>query len=173
MPESTSSTALPRTTVATTAPSAIPISTSLPPQTVPAPELTSVGEITIAEIDYRFTFECYAAGAGDVLALGVGVDPVTTEATEAIVQAFFGQPYVAVVVEDGAVFELAVDRQAELFVQDGSIHGSALRFVASTGAQSSGIGTELGLGSVTVDCDGFALGLPDGYVLTTSTTELG
>jgi hypothetical protein len=129
--------------------------------TVPAPHLTSPGAIDIGGTSYDFVFECYAAGAGDVLALGVGTDPVTGESTEAVVQAFLGLPYVAIVVDGGAVFELAVDRQAELFIQQGVIHGSALRFVA---AQSeAGVGTELGLGSVSVECDDFATGLPDGY----------
>ena len=132
-------------------------------QLVPAQELTSEGTITIGAIDYGFAFECYAAGAGDILALGIGSDPATGEETQAIVQAFLGQAYVAVLQGSDRVQELAVDQPAELFVQGEAIRGSALRFVDSAG--TPGVGEELGLGAVSVDCNGFAPGLPEGYDL--------
>lgn len=132
-------------------------------QLVPAQELTSEGTITIGAIDYGFAFECYAAGAGDILALGIGSDPETGEETQAIVQAFLGQAYVAVLQGSDRVQELAVDQPAELFVQGEAIRGSALRFVDSAGIP--GVGEELGLGAVSVDCNGFAPGLPKGYDL--------
>ena len=132
-------------------------------QLVPAQELTSEGTITIGAIDYGFAFECYAAGAGDILALGIGSDPETGEETQAIVQAFLGQAYVAVLQGSDRVQELAVDQPAELFVQGEAIRGSALRFVDSAG--TPGVGEELGLGAVSVDCNGFAPGLPEGYDL--------
>ena len=132
-------------------------------QLVPAGELTSAGTITIGDIDYGFAFECYAAGAGDILALGIGSDPDTGDETQAIVQAFLGQAYVAVLLGNDRVQELAVDEPAELFVQGDAIRGSALRFVDSAG--SPGVGEQLGLGTVSVDCDGFAPGLPEGYDL--------
>ena len=132
-------------------------------QLVPAQELMSEGTITIGAIDYGFAFECYAAGAGDILALGIGSDPETGEETQAIVQAFLGQAYVAVLQGSDRVQELAVDQPAELFVQGEAIRGSALRFVDSAGIP--GVGEELGLGAVSVDCNGFAPGLPEGYDL--------
>ena len=132
-------------------------------QLVPAQELTSEGTITIGAIDYGFAFECYAAGAGDILALGIGSDPETGEETQAIVQAFLGQAYVAVLQGSDLVQELAVDQPAELFVQGEAIRGSVLRFVDSAG--TPGVGEELGLGAVSVDCNGFAPGLPEGYDL--------
>ena len=130
---------------------------------IPAEELTSEGHITIGSTRYDFAFECYAAGAGDILALGVGNHPTSGEATEAIIQAFLGQAYVAVLVGESQVLELAVDEPAELFVQHDRIRGSALRFVDSIG--SAGVGEDMGLGTVTVVCESFAPGLPDDYLI--------
>ena len=132
-------------------------------QRVPAGELTSAGTISIGSVEHDFAFECYAAGAGDILALGVSTDAATGTETQAIVQAFLGQTYVAVLQSDGAVQELAVDAPAELFVQGDAIVGSALRFVDR--ADTPGVGQDLGLGSVDVTCNGFAPGLPAGYEL--------
>ncbi len=128
---------------------------------VPAEELGSVGYITIGDIQYDFAFECFAAGAGDILALGVGEEPETEIVTQAVVQAFFGQPYVSVVIGNEQIIELAIDAPAELFVQSGEVRGSALRFVHSNG--DVGEGESLGLGRVNVACDSFAPGLPDQY----------
>jgi len=130
---------------------------------IPAPELASDGHITIGPTRYDFAFECYAAGAGDILALGIGEDSLTGTQTQAIVQAFLGQAYVAVLISDAQVLELAIDQPAELFVQSDLIRGSALRFVDASG--SAGVGEDLGLGTVTVSCEGFAPGLPDEYIV--------
>ena len=97
------------------------------------------------------------------MALGVGEDPNGDSITQAIVQAFLGQTYVAVLVGETQVVELAIDQPAELFVQSNMIRGSALRFVDAAG--SAGVGEDLGLGAVTVSCQGFAPGLPDEYVI--------
>ncbi len=128
--------------------------------TVPAPEFSSPGEIIIGEDTWEFVFECYAAGAGDVLALGLGSETDGAQ-TQAVVQAFLGAAYVAVLIGEDRVLELAIDRPAELFVQGNLIRGSALRFVDADGA--SGVGESLGLGTVHIDCDSFAPGLPEGY----------
>lgn len=149
------------TTTTTTTTTEFEVVTTI--QRVPADELGSTGTITIGPVDYNFAFECYAAGAGDILALGVGSDPETGIETQAIVQAFLGQTYVAVLVGADGVQELAVDEPAELFVQGDAIRGSALRFVDT--AEVPGVGEELGLGAVAVDCQGFAPGLPEGYDL--------
>ena len=145
------------TTAPTTTTPQVPTSIAL----VPSSELTSVGHVTVGSVQYDFAFECWAAGAGDILALGVGEDPETAEPTQAIVQAFFGQAYVAVLIGDDRILELAIDRPADLFVQSDTILGSALRFVDAEG--SAGVGAELGVGSVNVACDSFAPGLPEGY----------
>lgn len=128
---------------------------------VPSSELVSGGHITVGSERYDFAFECWAAGAGDILALGVGDDPNSDEPTQAIVQAFFGSPYVSILIGDDRVIELSITEPAELFVQSDVIRGSALRFVDAEG--SAGVGEQLGLGSVTVECDSFAPGLPEGY----------
>lgn len=149
----------PATTTTTTTP--FEVVTTI--RRVPAEELASMGTITIGPTDYNFAFECYAAGAGDILALGVGSDPETGVETQAIVQAFLGQNYVAVLFGTDSVQELAVDEPAELFVQGDAIRGSALRFVDA--ADVPGVGEQLGLGAVAVDCQSFAPGLPEGYDL--------
>ncbi len=128
---------------------------------VPSSELVSAGHVTIGSTQYDFAFECWAAGAGDILALGVGQDPESSEETQVIVQAFFGQPYVSVLVGNDRILELAIDKPADLFVQSDTIRGSALRFVDAEGA--AGVGESLGLGSVNVECESFAPGLPEGY----------
>jgi len=83
------------TTASTTSTSEAPTTTQLDVVTtvtrVPAPELSSEGHITVGSTQYDFAFECYHAGAGDILALGVGDDPNSGDATQAIVQAFLGQ----------------------------------------------------------------------------------
>ena len=127
---------------------------------MPAPELASPGSVTIDGRVIEFAFECYSEGAGDVLAIGVGTKDGKATSAQAIVQAFVGSPYVAVV-EDDVVYELAIDRPAELFVQNSVIVGSALRFVET--ADIPGQGVIAGLGSVSVDCQGFAFGLPEGF----------
>jgi hypothetical protein len=80
---------------------------------------------------------------------------------QAIVQAFVGSPYVGVLDGDD-VFELAIDRPAELFVQDSSISGSALRFV-KVGDSPPGQGEAAGLGSVSIECRDFSFGFPEGF----------
>lgn len=149
------------TTTSTVAPTSTDVSTTI--LNVPSPDLASPGLITIGSDEYAFAFECYAAGAGDILALGIGTDPNSNGEVQAVVQAFLGQAYVAIIDGDSGIRELAVDEPADLFVQGDAIRGSALRFV-DVGA-SPGVGEELGLGTVSVDCQGFAPGLPDGYEL--------
>jgi len=156
--ESTSTTSTTTTTEAPTT-TALQVVTTI--MNVPSEELVSIGHVSIGSVQYDFSFECWAAGAGDILALGVGEDPGSGEFTQAIVQAFFGQEYVSVLVGDERVLELAIDQPAELFVQSDTIRGSALRFVDAQG--SAGVGEALGVGSVTVECDSFAPGLPEGY----------
>ena len=128
---------------------------------VPSDDLASMGQVTIGETRYEFAFECFTSGEGEVLALGVGQEPGSEVGTQAVVQAFAGQPYVSVVVGADRVLELAIDAPVELFVQSSVISGSALRFVDS--ADEVGVGDPLGLGAVNVSCESFAPGLPAGY----------
>lgn len=131
---------------------------------VPAPELASPGSITIDNTVFEFAFECYSEGAGDVLAIGVGTRDGKATTSQAIVQAFVGAPYVAVVDRD-VVYELAIDRPAELFVQNSVVQGSALRFVEVEDVP--GEGRPAGLGAVTINCQGFAFGYPEGFPVAT------
>lgn len=158
----TSTSAAPTTTT-TSAPATTALEVVTTVQRVPAAELSSEGHITVGSTQYDFAFECYHAGAGDILALGVGDDPSGDTPTQAIVQAFLGQTYVAVLIGESRVLELAIEEPAELFVQGDMIRGSALRFVDAAG--SAGVGEDLGLGTVTVECEGFAPALPDDYII--------
>ncbi len=157
----TTSTAAPTSTTESPSTTQLEVVTTI--RLVPSPELGSEGHIMIGSTRYDFAFECYHAGAGDILALGVGDDPDGDETTQAIVQAFLGQTYVAVLIGEAKVLELAIDQPAELFVQSDLIRGSALRFVDAAG--SAGVGEDMGLGTVTVSCQGFAPGLPEEYVI--------
>ncbi len=157
----TMSTVRPETTVEATTTTQLEVVTTI--RRVPSDELGSEGHIIIGSTRYDFAFECYHAGAGDILALGIGEDPDGDATTQAIVQAFLGQTYVAVLIGDARVIELAIDQPADLFVQSDLISGSALRFVDAAG--SAGVGEDMGLGTVTVECQGFAPGLPDEYII--------
>ncbi len=162
---STSSTIAPTNTSTTTTTTESPPPTE--PRTiteiefVPDPELSSPGAITIGSETIEFVFECHTEGAGDVLAIGVGTRDGKATRQQAIVQAFVGAPYVGVL-DGGDLFELAIDRPAELFVQDSAISGSALRFVKVSDG-SPGRGEAAGLGSVSIDCRDFAFGFPEGF----------
>ncbi len=147
------------TTTTTTTTLVVEVVTTI--RNVPDEELTSTGSITIGQVEYEFAFECFAAGAGDVLALGIGEDPETRALTQATVQMFLGQPYVSILIDGGRTLELAIDAPAELFLQSGSISGSALRFVEA--GDGAGVGEEIGLGSVLVECSSFLPGLPEDY----------
>ncbi len=145
----------------TTTTESLPLEVVTTIRRVPADELGSSGYVTVGGTQYDFAFECFAAGAGDILALGVGEVPGSEVSTQAVVQAFFGQPYVSVLIGNEQFIELAIDAPAELFVQSGEVRGSALRFVDST--EDAGVGPSLGLGRLNVSCDSFAPGLPDQY----------
>ena len=128
---------------------------------VVADDLASSGQVTIGETQYDFAFECFTEEEGQVLALGVGEEPGSAIATQAVVQAFSNQPYVSVVAGGERILELALEAPVELFVQSGTISGSALRFVDSQG--EVGVGNSLGLGAVSVNCESFAPDLPPEY----------
>jgi len=161
-PSTTTTTTTPTTTSTTTPPTTqLDVVTTI--RRIPAKEFASEGHITIGATRYDFAFECFAAGAGDILALGIGDDPETGEPTQVVVQAFLGQPFVAVLIGESRVLELGIEDPAELFVQGDMIRGSALRFVDAAG--SAGVGEAIGLGTVTVACQGFAPGLPEDYII--------
>ena len=151
------------TTVApeATSPTATAADVETTPGGVTAEEFGSVGNVLIGDVQYDFDFECFAEGESDVLALGAGEAPGSDVGTQAIVQLLSGQAFVSVLIEGQQTLELALDAPAELFLRDGVIRGTALRFV-DAGAEV-GVGEPLGLGEVTVTCESFAPELPDGF----------
>lgn len=121
------------------------------------------GSVVIGEVTYQFTMTCYAPGAGAVVAVGTGLEPNTGKPTRALVQAFFRDPYVGVTVGDNeVVYEPSLDEPLELFYQDDTVRGSAIRFVRNLDLQARA-GTPVGLGTVTVACGDYRTGLPPGY----------
>jgi len=121
------------------------------------------GTVIIGDTTYEFAMTCYAPGTGAVVAVGTGSDPATGRTTRALVQAFFGDPYVGVTVGDsGTVYEPSLDEPIDLYFQGDVVRGGAIRFVKDLDLQARA-GTPAGLGSVTVTCRGYRSGLPPGY----------
>ncbi len=127
--------------------------------TVAVPNAT----IVIGTTTYDFVMTCYAPGAGAVVAVGAGTDPISGHPTRALVQAFFNDPYVGVTIGDKeSVFEPTLDEPIELTFQDDVVHGGAIQFVRNLDLAAR-VGEPVGIGSVTVTCSGYHAGLPPGY----------
>lgn len=121
------------------------------------------GSVVIGDVTYQFAMTCYAPGAGAVVAVGNGLEPNTGKPTRALVQAFFRDPYVGVTIGDNeVVYEPSLDEPLELFYQDDTVRGSAIRFVKNLDLKAR-TGAPAGLGTVTVACSGYRSGLPPGY----------
>jgi len=119
--------------------------------------------IVIGGTTYVFVMTCYAPGAGAVVAVGTGTDPVSSRPTRALVQAFFNDPYVGVTVGDKeSVFEPTLAEPVELTFQDNVVHGADITFVRNLDIAAR-VGEPAGLGSVTVTCTDYHAGLPPGY----------
>jgi hypothetical protein len=121
------------------------------------------GTIVVGATTYTFAMTCYAPGAGAVVAVGNGTDPVSGHPTRALVQAFFEDPYVGVTVgAKESVYEPSLDQPVELSFQDDVVHGEGIKFVRNLDLTAR-VGEPAGLGSVTVTCAGYNAGLPPGY----------
>ena len=112
----------------------------------------STGTLTIADVTYELAVNCYAPGAGEVLAIGLGTDPDSGGLVEAYVQAFVGSPYVGVRVGDGPLIESTFEGPLDLYLQDDVIRASAIRFVRDLDLES-GSGTSVGFGAVEILCE--------------------
>jgi hypothetical protein len=130
-----------------------------PSTTIAAPN----GKVVIGDTTYEFVMTCYAPGTGAVVAVGNGTDPVSGRATRALVQAFFGDPYVGVTIGNNeTVFEPSLDESIDLYYQQDVVRGGAIQFVKNLDLQAR-TGEPAGLGSVTVSCANYRPGLPPGY----------
>ena len=137
-----------------------PTSTTVPSLVVdPVPDN---GWIQVGGLTLDLAFTCFAPGAGDVVAVGVGEHPVSGQEVKALVQGFLGRPYVGVMVGDEMMFEAALDDPLEVYVHDNKSTAGAVRWQKGLDLES-GQGEQAGFGAVFVDCPGYESGLPDGY----------
>ena len=120
------------------------------------------GWIQVGGLTLDLAFTCFAPGAGDVVAVGVGEHPVSGREVMALVQGFLGRPYVGVIVGGEVMFEAALDDPLEVYVHDNKITAGAVRWQEGLDLES-GRGEPAGFGAVFVDCSGYESGLPDGY----------
>ena len=120
------------------------------------------GWIQVGGLTLDLAFTCFAPGAGDVVAVGVGEHPVSGQEVKALVQGFLGRPYVGVMVGDEVMFEAALDDPLEVYIHDNKITAGAVRWQKDLDLES-GQGEQAGFGAVFVDCPGYESGLPDGY----------
>ena len=89
------------------APPEVPTSTTGPSVVVDL--VPDNGWIQVGGLTLDLAFTCFAPGAGDVVAVGVGEHPVSGQEVKALVQGFLGRPYVGVMVGDEMMFEAALD----------------------------------------------------------------
>src|SRR5262245_50098493 len=136
----------------------------------------SIARVTIGDDGYDFEVTCYDAGAGSVVAVGTGtvVDPVSGEerGSRVLVQAFLGDPYVGVTLEqpgaDGEdapaeVFEAALDDSFDLLLENNIIQADGIEFVRGLDLDT-GAAESAGTGSVRVTCNDFEQGMPTDLV---------
>ena len=137
--------------------------TSSPPEsttTLPA----SVGIVEVAGTAYEIDAECYAPGAGELVAIGIA-QPVDGPRVEVYLQAFVGQPYVGItVIDDSAttLYEPAVDRPLEVTVLDDVVRADDIALVTDLDLDT-GEGVDAGTGTVVVECRSYAEELPPGF----------
>ena len=120
------------------------------------------GWIQVGGLTFDLAFTCFAPGAGDVVAVGVGEHPMWGQEVKALVQGFLGRPYVGVMVGGQVMFEAALDDPLEVYLHDDKITAGAVRWQEGLDLES-GQGEPAGFGAVFVDCPGYESGLPDGY----------
>ena len=142
------------------APPEVPTSTTGPSLVVaPVPDN---GWVQVGGLTLDLAFTCFAPGAGDVVAVGVGEHPGSGQEVTAVVQGVRGRPYVGGMVGDERMCEAALDDPLEVYVHDNKITAGAIRWQEGLDLES-GQGELAGFGAVFVDCPGYESGLPDGY----------
>jgi hypothetical protein len=120
------------------------------------------GWIQVGVEIFDLAFTCYAAGAGDVVAIGVGADSESGERVEALVQGFLGQPYLGVTVGSSTRYEASLEDPLEVYVHDDTISAGAVRWKRDLDLESGG-GEVVGFGAVFVECPSYESRLPEGY----------
>ena len=115
----------------------------------------SEGTAKIGEVEYEFTVTCQDRGAGDVVVLGVGADPVSGSLVELYLEASFVDPYIGLRLADGTLIEPSLESPLDLYLQDDVIRASAIRFVRDLNL-ATGEATEVGFGDFEIHCDNYA-----------------
>ena len=111
----------------------------------------SEGTAEIGETRYEFAVTCHDRGAGDVVVIGAGDDPVSGGLVELYLEASFVDPYVGLRLADGTLIEPSLDSPLDLYVQDDVIRASAIRFVRDLDLET-GEATEVGFGEFEIHC---------------------
>lgn len=120
--------------------------------TTAAPEPPrSEGTVKIGETQYEFAVTCYDRGAGEVVVIGVGDDPVSGGLVELYVEASLVAPYVGLTLADGTEIDPSLDSPLDFYVQDDVIRASAIRFVKDLNLETFEA-TEVGFGEFEIHC---------------------
>ena len=137
------------------------------PTEVASPEPASVGLVTVGEAQYSLVFDCFAPGAGEILAIGIGIDPLTGTRVEAYLQAFLGEPYLGIEIEavgeEAVLYEASLERILEFSFGDDVLRADGVELVVELDFDTL-TGTPAGSGSVVVECREYLDELPDGFV---------
>ena len=120
------------------------------------------GWVQVGVETFDLVFTCYAAGAGDVVAIGVGTDSGSGQRVEALVQGFLGQPCLGVTVGSSTRYEASLEDPLEVYVYDDTISAGAVRWERDLDLESGG-GEVVGFGAVFVECSSYENRLPEGY----------
>ena len=121
----------------------------------------SEGTAEIGDVQYEFAVTCHDRGAGDVVVLGAGEDPVSGGLVELYLEASFVDPYVGLRLADGTLIEPSLESSLDLYVQDDVIRASAIRFVRDLNLET-GEATELGFGEFEIHCYSYERETPSG-----------
>ena len=147
---------VPKVTTTTTSLAPPEPPTSEPPTSEPP---TSEGTVEIGDTRYQFAVTCHELGAGEVVVIGAGDDPVSGGLVELYLQAFLGDPYIGLRLADGTLIEPSLESPLDLYLQDDVVRASAIRFVRDLDL-ATGTATEVGFGELEIHCYDYSNELP-------------
>ena len=119
----------------------------------------SEGTVKIGETQYEFAVTCQDHGAGEVVVIGAGDDPVSGGLVELYVEASLVEPYVGLTLADGTEIDPSLDSPLDFYVQDDVIRASAIRFVKDLDWETFEA-TEVGFGEFEIHCYSYERELP-------------
>ena len=119
--------------------------------TAPPEPPRSEGTAKVGDVQYEFAVTCHDRGAGDVVVLGAGDDPVSGGLVELYLEASFVDPYIGLRLADGTLIEPSLESSLDLYLQGDVIRASAIRFVRDLNLDT-GEATEVGFGEFEIHC---------------------